>query len=295
MLAVSESPQTVDLKGEYVEHAHLLTSDEAGWDGLSLIYEREPAGEAPETSLEQHLLIICLGDFQANYQLNGNWQHEDYTEGDVILFPTSEPFPRVQVDREVELVELFLEPATLARAAFDMVRAEHTELMPQLKLRDPLIQQMGLALKTELEAGGKDSRLYAESMAAALSVHLLRRYSSRNQKIRDYAGGLSRYSLREAIAYIREHLDQNLTLAELAGVVHMSPHHFASLFKQSTGLTPHQYVTRCRIEQAKHLLRQPKLPIVEVSQQVGFQNQSHFTRVFRQHTRTTPRAYRNSL
>ena len=54
-------PQTVDLKGEFVEHLHLLSSDEAGWNGLNLIYEREPAGEAPETWLGRHLLVICLG------------------------------------------------------------------------------------------------------------------------------------------------------------------------------------------------------------------------------------------
>nr|WP_250124871.1 hypothetical protein [Chroococcidiopsis sp. CCMEE 29] len=59
-----------------------------------------------------------------------------------------------------------------------------------MKLRHPLIQHMGLALKAELEAGGADTRLYAESMATALSVHLLRRYSSRQPEIRDYPGGL---------------------------------------------------------------------------------------------------------
>jgi AraC family transcriptional regulator len=57
---------------------------------------------------------------------------------------------------------------------------------------------MGLALKAELEAGGTDSRLYAESMATALSAHLLRRYCSHPQEIKDYAGGLSKYKLRQA-------------------------------------------------------------------------------------------------
>jgi AraC family transcriptional regulator len=154
---------------------------------------------------------------------------------------------------------------------------------------------MGLALKAELEAGGADTRLYAESMATALSVHLLRRYSSRQPEIRDYPGGLPKYKLREAIAYIQEHLDQNLTLAELSSAVQMSSHYFASLFKQSTGLTPHQYVTKCRIEKAKQLLLQRELTIVEICQEVGFQNQSHFTRVFRQHTMTTPKVYRDTL
>ena len=130
-------------------------------------------------------------------------------------------------------------------------------------------------------------------MSTALSAHLLRRYSS--YRVRDYSGGLPKSQLREAIAYIHEHLNQNLSLAELAGVVFLSPHYFAHLFKQSTGFSPHQYVTHCRIEQAKRLLRQSPTPIAEICQQVGFQNQSHFTRVFRQYTQTTPKAFRNSL
>lgn len=164
-----------------------------------------------------------------------------------------------------------------------------------MKLREPLIHHMGLALKAELEAGGADTGLYAESMATALSVHWLRQYSSRQQEIRDYPGGLPKYKLREVIAYIQEHLDQNLTLAELNSPMQMSPHYFASLFKQSTGLTPHQYVTKCRIEKAKQLLLKGELTVVEICQEVGFQNQSHFTRVFRQHTTMTPKVYRDAF
>jgi AraC family transcriptional regulator len=101
--------------------------------------------------------------------------------------------------------------------------------------------------------------------------------------------------LREAIAYINDHLDRNLSLAELAALVQMSPYYFASLFKQSTGLAPHQYITKCRIERAKQLLKKRELTIMEICQQVGFQSQSHFTRVFRKHTATTPKAYRQLL
>jgi AraC family transcriptional regulator len=61
-----------DLKGEYVEHTHLLSSDRAGWDRLSLIYELEPAGEMPEIVAPTHSLVICLGDFQGGFLLDGN-------------------------------------------------------------------------------------------------------------------------------------------------------------------------------------------------------------------------------
>lgn len=167
------------------------------------------------------------------------------------------------------------------------------KLRSHFKLRDPLIEQMGLALKAELETGGVDSKLYADSMATALSIHLMHRYGSRNPQIKEYREGLPPYKLKQVIEYIHVNLEQDLTLTKLANLVQISPHYFASLFKQSTGFTPHQYVTKCRLEQAKILLKRSHLPIIEICYQVGFHNQSHFTRLFRQHFQITPKAYRN--
>ena len=68
-------------------------------------------------------------------------------------------------------------------------------LRSHLKLQDPLIQQMALALKTELEIAGEDSKLYADSMTIALAAHLLRRYAVKNF-IKEYRGGLPPYQLK---------------------------------------------------------------------------------------------------
>lgn len=289
-------PETVDLQGEYIEHIHLLSGDQAGWDNLNLIYELEPAGEMPAARLKQHGIFICLGDFRASFEIKGNcWQHEHYTRGDIVIFPAGEVFPRVQIDRVVPLVELFLAPETLDNSCYEAVKLQKVQLSPQFKLRDPLIENMGLALKTELEKGGIDSQAYADSMATALSMHLLRRYSSRQPQIKEYYGGLPLYKLKAVREYIHEHLDQNLTLIKLAAIVNLSTHYFASLFKQSTGFTPHQYITRCRLEKAKKLLQQTELPIIEIALEIGFQNQSHFTRVFRKYLKVTPKAYRDSF
>ncbi|MDY6786195.1 MAG: AraC family transcriptional regulator [Cyanobacteriota bacterium] len=290
-----EQRQTLDLNGEYIEHIHLLSSEDAQWDKLNLIYEREPAGEMPETELDRHALVICLGNFRASFEINGRWQHRDYAAGDIALFSAREPLPKTQFDCTVPLLELFLDPIALLEDADNGTNVKSIELLTQLQVRDPLIYQMGIALMEELQAGGTDSRLYAESMATALSVHLLRRYSSHNAEFKQYSGGLSKVQLKTVIDYIRDRLDQNLSLAELAAIVHLSPRYFASLFKQSTGLAPYQYIIQCRVERAKTLLRQPELPLVEVARQVGFQNQSHFTRVFRQYVSVTPKVYRKML
>jgi AraC family transcriptional regulator len=101
--------------------------------------------------------------------------------------------------------------------------------------------------------------------------------------------------LRAVVEYIRAHLDARLTLGHLAGVARLSPCHFARLFKNSTGLPPHQYVIARRVERAKDLLRgEGRLPLAEVAAEVGFCSQSHLTRHFKRLVGVTPRRFRSS-
>jgi AraC family transcriptional regulator len=177
----------------------------------------------------------------------------------------------------------------LSGAGPELNSATHAEIMPQFKVRDPLIHQMGLALLAELSSDGLGSSLYAESIATILSVHLLRRYSARTPTIQDYTVGLPNYKLQQALDYINQHLDQDLTIAAIATAVQMSPYHFSRRFKQSTGLAPHQYVIQCRVERAKQLLLEGSLTIAEIAVSVGFANQSHLNRHFKRLLGVTPR------
>jgi AraC family transcriptional regulator len=74
----------------------------------------------------------------------------------------------------------------------------------------------------------------------------------------------------------------------------MSPAHFARLFKQATGRTPHQYVLHCRLEHAKQLLAETTLPLSEIACQVGCADHSHLTRLFRRYVGLSPKAYRTA-
>jgi AraC family transcriptional regulator len=105
-------------------------------------------------------------------------------------------------------------------------------------------------------------------------------------------GTLPLSRLRRVTEHIQEHLDQDLTLARLGAVVYMSPYHFARLFQRSTGVPPHQFVVRTRIDRAVTLLAARELSIARISRAVGFRTASHFSTVFRRVTGVTPRAYR---
>src|SRR5262249_3924726 len=149
-----------------------------------------------------------------------------------------------------------------------------------------------LVLQVASTAGGVAERLYAEVLTHALAMHFLHRYALAMPSEPATTGGLAPHKLRHLTTYIQEHLDQPLTLAELAAAVQLSLAHFARQFKQTMGLAPHQYVIRCRLERARELLVSTALPLMAVGQHVGFQDQSHFIAVFRRHVGVTPQAYR---
>src|SRR5437879_8547822 len=94
-------------------------------------------------------------------------------------------------------------------------------------------------------------------------------------------GGLPECTLRRVTQYVQDNLHRELRLAELSGLVHMSPYHFARLFKRSTGVSPHRFLVRRRIEQASALLTAQTLSVAEIARSVGFRPPSHFTTTFR--------------
>jgi AraC family transcriptional regulator len=105
-------------------------------------------------------------------------------------------------------------------------------------------------------------------------------------------GELPAYRLRRVAQYIQENLRQELRLGQLSAVVNMSPYHFARLFKRTTGVPPHRFLVRHRIDEARTLLAARTMPIAEVARAVGFRTPSHFTTTFRRVTGMTPSEYR---
>ena len=105
-------------------------------------------------------------------------------------------------------------------------------------------------------------------------------------------GGLPESKLRRVTAYIESNLQQELRLTELAAVTHMSPYHFARLFKRATGVSPHRFVVHRRIDAATALLTQSTSSISSIARAVGFRTASHFTTTVRRITGLTPSAHR---
>jgi AraC-like DNA-binding protein len=103
---------------------------------------------------------------------------------------------------------------------------------------------------------------------------------------------LSAARLSRLRCYVEAHLDRDLSLAELAAVVSLSPSHFARAFRATQGETPHAWVMSERIARAIRLLHEGALPIAEVALAAGFASQSHMTDVFRKRGLPSPGSWR---
>lgn len=105
-------------------------------------------------------------------------------------------------------------------------------------------------------------------------------------------GGGRGDSIERTLTYIREHLDQSLTLSQVAASVHMNPNYFSKLFKQETGKTYIEFVTEARMEWAAKLLRETPAKVSEVARRVGYEDMKHFNHLFKRHLGVTPSQFR---
>lgn len=195
-----------------------------------------------------------------------------------------------------EVVSITMKPDFLYDIAEQSeINPDRIELTPILKARDPLLGQIVGSFLREMKTEGLEGRLYGETLATQLAIHLLIKYSIYPLELKQYGQGLSSSKLQTVMEYIEANLANKISLNDLAGVAKISSSYFLRQFKQSTGITPHQFVTQRRIELGKRLLKQEKLPIIEIAIRCGFANPSSFAKTFRKVVGTTPKAYQKQL
>jgi AraC family transcriptional regulator len=275
----------------------LLSSVPLGWSDITLEHFRYPPFETPEYTYADHKIAIHTRvppNLHVKRRLDGRVQYEQVFTEQVIVVPATVTH-QVQWDRPSEFLILTLKPEMLYRSAYDAIAPDRVDPIPCKPRPDPLMQQLGLALKAELELDGGSDRLYVESLVNCLTLHLLKKYSAVPLTITSPSAKLPQFALKQVIAYINDRLEQDLKLADLAALVGMSVCYFASRFKQSTGRSPHQFIVQRRLERSQQLLKQSNTAIAEIALQCGFSSQSHLTRQFRKHLGITPKSYRDTV
>ena len=272
-----------------------VSSDRLGWVGLGAAHCRsERAFERISPAIMHHRLVLnARPPEELDLKYDGVKRHAPHPPGSITLVPAGRQ-AWVRSSGHKNELHVFLDSRLVTRIAeevFDLDPARLT-VPPLDGLSLPQLRAIMGAVEVELTTDGDGSRLAAESLANLLTVHLIRHILAPYQPVHTPDGALPRKKLRAVVEYVEEHLGSGLTLDRIAAVVHLSPYHFARQFKAATGVPPHQYVIRRRVERARGLLSARDVSLAEVALHAGFSDQSQFTRHFKRVLGMTPGQFR---
>lgn len=212
--------------------------------------------------------------------------------GDIFIIPADTPTAWEVKGRDTFLA-LSVSPALLSRVAKELGHnPDGIEIRNRFQVRDTQLENIGWALKEEMECGYPCGQLYFDSLALAVTTRLIHYHSSKSVDMKRPNKRLSDRRLRQVFVYIEDNLAENIVLADLAEVVGLSVSHFNVLFREAVGLSPHQYLIRRRVERAKNLLGEGKLSISQIATETGFAHQSHLARHVHRMLGVAPKALR---
>lgn len=272
-----------------------VSSKPAHWGGITLENYEVPAVLIPRHEHPEHFLHIVV---------EGRVDYEVKTGGRTRLFSscpgTTFLLPKGTVDEIVwqgttRRIAVSIEPHVLTLALEETSHLADIELQEHWDLNDRHIVSLVNEMSSDLDDGSPAGSIYGDLLADALAVYLLKCYAVKVHTTAVVSDGLPGYRLKRVLDYIGDNLSEDLSLSQLSAVAGMSPHYFSEMFRNSMGKTIHSYVVNQRIESAKDRLRDPELNIIDVGMDVGFQNPSHFARVFKKMVGIAPSVYQTEV
>ncbi|MGD8341279.1 MAG: AraC family transcriptional regulator [Gammaproteobacteria bacterium] len=275
----------------------VLHSEDAGWQSLHAAVFEEAPFHATEPPVGHAFLIYHIAHPTRVTRQVESEQRESALIGprQVCITPgNAETFWRHA--GHPEILQVYLRDAVLRQTCEEICGGDGAgiEIVPRFAISDPLLEQLALAIVAALEDGRTEDTLYVDTMARMMAAHLARKHSTRVAAERPVASdGLTRQRLNRLLAYIEEHLGDDLTLKRMAVEIELSPFYLARVFKSEIGKSPHQYVIERRIARARALLRDTSLPIADVALTTGFSSQSHLSTWFRRLVGVSPACYRS--
>jgi AraC family transcriptional regulator len=249
---------------------------------LDVLTSPVPSGVFDSPVDWRHVLCIHLGrPVPVSYRAGRHERQGVRLHGQFCVVPAGAT-TRWIVSQPARSLLLRLTPSLVRDAAEAMgLGSQDVELAPSIHIRDPQIERIGWMMQAEDQEGYPGGRLFADSLASALTTRLLSLQTRRATAATPAAGGLPGWRLRNVIEYIEAHLDEELTLAELATVAGFSLSHFKMLFKQTVGSPVHRFVLERRVERARVLLLEGGRSMTEIALEAGFTHPSHMARCMR--------------
>jgi AraC family transcriptional regulator len=265
------------------------------WSGISLndTHSAEE-GALPEGHFLEHLVCLSSGARRGTeVQLAGStWRKALGGPMALEFLPAGMPFA-LRWREPNDVITLSIQPAFVRNVLGSDAR--ETSLPHYWGTRNETqITPIVLAMANDVRDGSPGGRIVGESLGAALVAQLAGKVGMVGETLA-HKVGLAPKTLRTILDCIHADLCGDLSLRRLAGLTGMSLDGFIRSFKSSTGVPPHQYVLRKRVESAQVLLADRRLSLTEIALRTGFSDQSHFSKIFRRMIGVAPRSYRQRM
>lgn len=259
-----------------------------------VLFRTESAGTISVPELPFLVVSVRVGEPALSSCTRGGRSHYGTSvHGDINIVPPGTP-SRWEIIQGTDRALIIVVPqAALDTAAQENdVDPHRVDIRNMFCLRDPQIENIGWALKAELECGSISGRLYTDSLVTAITARVLSRYSSIAGPENGSNRGLSGFELRRLLAHIEDHLTLNLSLTDLALFAGYSTSHLNAAFRRSVGMPIHEYMVRRRLDRARNLLTTSSQSITQIALECGFAHQSHMARHMRRVLGVSPREFR---
>jgi AraC family transcriptional regulator len=254
-------------------------------------WKHEPLHDVVEP-MSHHVIMAYNGSMQRMERRTGrSVAIGTFRPGVVIIIPEGSS-SRWDIPKPVDVVQLYLPHATLARVAGEADAATRTDLLERTAHPDPITSRLLLSAADVLEGNGALDTLFRDQLTDLLATRLLAAHTGAPTTVQPTVGGLSPKVLLRAIERLRSDSDTDVSLAVLASDAGLSRFHFCRAFKESTGLSPHAWLRQHRLEHAMNMLRDTDVPIAEVAAELGYASQTAFAAAFRRLTGETPSDWR---
>jgi AraC family transcriptional regulator len=232
-------------------------------------------------------------------ELGETWVTRQIGRGDIFVTRSKTPYEvrhssRVGEELEIIQVHVAVDQFLAALEAVYPGKADEVEVI-DFSGRDEALAYLCFVCAEMLSARtpGKSKRVTA--LTQLFAAYVVEKYTHAASEKPDFRGGLPIRQLRKVEDYVREHLAEDICVDALATLTELSPFHFSRVFKETTGMTPMQFVTRDRITRAQQFIRETSRSLIEIALEVGYTSPSHFTKVFRRVTGVTPTEFRSTL
>jgi AraC family transcriptional regulator len=247
-------------------------------------------------------LIVCQiagsGEFRER-DLGQNWITHRLGRGDIFVTRSKVPYEvRFSSPPGQELDSISIHIAVdVYLAAVEAAHPGKSESIEVIDFfgRDEALAHLCFACVEMLAERVPATSERVAHLTKLLASCLAEKYTTAAAEKADFRGGLPVRQLRKVEDYVHEHLADDISLESLAELAELSPFHFSRVFKQTTGMSPLQFVTRERITRAQQLIRETRRSVIEIGLDVGYKNPSHFAQVFRKVVGVTPTEFRSAL